>query len=153
MWGYLIFHITTLWQGHISMQLTSLSIHFNSNRIAWVLILPALFTLLLVCRPRKADRVIKWASNRFKDTHLTWSVYPPPPPSSPLPWLFTFQTPPLTPLLGWRGSSPLEPANYRVLSSAWLSPKSRGTFLQLGDLQIFGVHFLSQQDRIKEKNT
>lgn len=63
-------------------------------------------------------------------THVSLEACPP--HCSPLPWLFTSQTPLLTPFDGVKGSRSLEPANYRVLTSASLSPKSRGSFLQLG---------------------
>lgn len=91
--------------------------------------LPALFTLTSFWRQqqRKADKVIKWA--RSEDTRLTWSVspsFPPCPgfsPQDPLSDLF----------VGEKRAGSLEQANYRVLTSAWLSRKCWGTFLQLGD--------------------
>lgn len=59
-------------------------------------------TALSMCKRQleyKADKIIKWASKGFKDMSHLKRV----PPCFPLAWLFTFQTPLLTPLLGWRG--------------------------------------------------
>lgn len=72
----------------------------------------------------------KMSKQRIK-RHVPLEVCP---PLLPLPWLLTSQTLLLTPLLGWGVGGSLEPANYRVLTSAWLSSKSRRTFLQLGGL-------------------
>lgn len=91
-------------------------------------------TLLSRQKQRKADKIIKWASEGgFKEARLTWSVPSPlfiPPPSYPG---FSPPDPPSDPFVGEKWSRSLEPANYRALTSALLSPERWGTFQQLRD--------------------
>ena len=63
-------------------------------------------------------------------THVSLEACP---PLAPPCLSFSPPDPPTDPFVEAKGSRSLDPANYRVLTSAWLSPKCWGTFLQLGD--------------------
>lgn len=81
------------------------------------------------CQKNKADKSIKWAGEGLK-TCVSLEGFPPP---SSFSWLFTSRSPLCDLSLREKRSTSLDLANYRALTSAWLSPKCWRTFLQLGN--------------------
>lgn len=99
---------------------------------------------VLECSPRwlpplstaSREKLTKSLSEQAKGglrKRISLEACPPPPPLSPPPSYPGFSPPdsPSDPFVGEKWSRSLEPANYRALTSALLSPKRWGTFQQL----------------------